>query len=100
MQLILFLVLHPTERWVFVHGDEKKLPGLEFTQRQLFWLSNARGWYEKLSFENFLSIRLHGIHSPGELRVNVVLQNRPEFAKDFNCPLGAAMNPSKKCDVW
>jgi len=26
--------------------------------------------------------------------------NQKEFSKDWNCPLGSAMNPEKKCSVW
>ena len=34
------------------------------------------------------------------LRVNVTLQNFPEFSRVFQCPLGSPMNPENKCAVW
>ena len=39
-------------------------------------------------------------HSPEPWRVNVVLGNMPEFAKDFHCPAGARMRPADTCTVW
>ena len=39
-------------------------------------------------------------HSPEEFRIVGPFSNRPEFAKDFNCPVGSKMNPRKKCSVW
>lgn len=39
-------------------------------------------------------------HSLYEYRVNVPLQNFPEFSRTFNCSLGSKMNPRKKCTVW
>ncbi|VDN19862.1 unnamed protein product [Cylicostephanus goldi] len=32
--------------------------------------------------------------------VNQVLANQPEFAAAFNCEVGAAMNPTERCDLW
>jgi predicted metalloendopeptidase len=43
---------------------------------------------------------LTGRHSPNEFRVTGVVTNMPEFAEDFNCPLGSPMNPKRKCTVW
>ena len=28
------------------------------------------------------------------------LQQHPNFAKSFNCPSGAKMNPSDRCTIW
>lgn len=41
-----------------------------------------------------------GVHSPAQFRVLGPLSNMIDFAKDFNCPDGSAMNPPKKCEVW
>ena len=39
-------------------------------------------------------------HSPPNFRVIGSLSNLPEFAEEFNCPLGSKMNPKEKCEVW
>lgn len=41
-------------------------------------------------------------HSPSPYRVNVVLANLPQFAKDFKCPLGSRLHPppEERCAVW
>lgn len=39
-------------------------------------------------------------HSPQFVRVNRVIQNMPEFAGVWNCPVGSKMNPTKKCKLW
>lgn len=39
-------------------------------------------------------------HSPGRLRVIGSVSNSEDFAKAFNCPVGSAMNPERKCNIW
>jgi len=39
-------------------------------------------------------------HSPERFRVIGVLSNVHEFAREFKCAPGSAMNPVKKCNVW
>ncbi|KAG9061818.1 hypothetical protein KI688_006969 [Linnemannia hyalina] len=39
-------------------------------------------------------------HSPSKWRINGVVQNSPEFASAFQCKVGSAMNPVKKCEAW
>jgi len=39
-------------------------------------------------------------HSTGRLRVIGSVSNLDDFAKAYNCPVGSAMNPKKKCNIW
>ena len=76
------------------------LPGLDYSPSQLFWLSGASVWCAKYR-DAALRVRLmSGVHSPDMIRVRGTLSNMPEFARDWQCPLGSTMNPVKKCSVW
>ncbi|XP_054155668.1 neprilysin-2-like [Oppia nitens] len=79
---------------------EPRLPALDYTPNQLFWISSAVQWCSKSTNEYLLLQVLTDSHSPGRQRVNGVVSNSPEFAKVFNCPLGAPMNPVDKCAIW
>ncbi|XP_044014084.1 neprilysin-2-like [Aphidius gifuensis] len=76
-------------------NNDKKLPGLNYSPEQLFWISYGNSWCEKNSTE-VLRIQLSRVHPPSKFRVIGALSNMPEFAKDFNCPSGSNMNPNKK----
>ncbi len=82
------------------HGIEPSLPGLPFTNRQMYWLSNARAWCGKYTDKALELQILTGYHSPNEFRVTGPMSNNVDFARDFNCPVGSRMNPEKKCKVW
>ncbi|BET02258.1 Peptidase family M13 [Nesidiocoris tenuis] len=88
-------------KWATANGEEARLPGLQqFTPRQLFWVSAASTWCSTYRDETLKNRITTGVHSPAEFRVIGPMSNMPEFAKDFNCPLGSKMNPLKKCTVW
>jgi len=82
------------------NGQEMRLPGLNYTTNQLFWISAANVWCNKYRPESLKLRILTGVHSPGEFRVRGPFSNMEQFTKDFNCPATAAMNPEKKCAVW
>jgi len=90
------------QAWVTRHGEEALLPGLGYSQSQLFWLSGASVWCAKYR-DMALKLRvLTGVHSPDIFRVQGPFSNMREFARDFQCPVGSKMNPptEKKCVVW
>jgi len=89
------------QSWVQRHGQqEKRLPGLKYTQNQLFWISAANVWCNKYRPESLKLRILTGVHSPGEFRVRGPFSNMKKFNEDFNCPTASPMNPVNKCYVW
>ncbi|XP_039304960.1 membrane metallo-endopeptidase-like 1 [Solenopsis invicta] len=76
------------------------LPGHEdITNDQLFFLSFANIFCEDIT-NRTLEEAKSDMHSIGRLRVIGSVSNSRDFAKAYNCPVGSAMNPEKKCHVW
>ncbi|KAF5287393.1 hypothetical protein FQA39_LY15931 [Lamprigera yunnana] len=86
--------------WMKRNGEELKLPGLDYTSKQLFWVSVANCWCSKERTETIEQGLIGDEHAPSRFRVIGPLSNFEEFANDFNCPLGSKMNPKHKCKVW
>ncbi|XP_031344650.1 neprilysin-2-like [Photinus pyralis] len=84
---------------VRLNGKELLLPGLNYTDRQLFWISAANSLCENQKPDSatghFLNSQL-----PRKFSINGALSNTDYFAKDFNCRVGSKMNPVSKCEVW
>ncbi|KFB42374.1 AGAP001791-PA-like protein [Anopheles sinensis] len=87
-------------QWVDKNGPEGRLPGLDLSPEQLFWLSAAQTWCTVYDPESMKMGITTGDHSPGQFRVLGPMSNMEEFSKDFNCPVGSPMNPEHKCEVW
>jgi membrane metallo-endopeptidase-like protein 1 len=87
-------------KWMDRNEEELVLPGLAYTSRQMFWIAAATNVCTKYTKESLEQLVLSGRHSPDYFRVVVPLMNSDDFAKDFNCSLGAPMNPHHKCQVW
>ena len=60
-----------SDSWVNRHGDEPLLPGLNYTQRQLFWISGANVWCSKQRPKALKLSVITGAHSPDKFRVQV-----------------------------
>ncbi|XP_017847714.1 neprilysin-2 isoform X2 [Drosophila busckii] len=88
------------QRWIEKHGAEPKLPGLDYTPQQMFWISAGQTWCAKYRKESLKMRITTGVHSPSEFRVLGPFSNVKDFAKDFQCPEGSFMNPVQKCEVW
>lgn len=73
-----------------------KLPGLQLTQDQLFFVSNMRHACKK----SRLKANLNAKHPPSDMRILARLSNTKAFAKAFNCPPNSNYNPSKRCVIW
>lgn len=87
-------------RWISRHISEKALPGLDYTPKQLFWISSAIRMCSKYTPEAMSMSITSNWRSPGRYRVIGALRNLEEFADDFNCPSDTLMNAREKCDPW
>lgn len=93
---------HAYQNWILRNGPEQLVPGTKYNQNQLFWISYAQaegGVYGLDSLKGYFTDN-ETTHAPDEFRVNGVVSNTEEFAKDFNCREGTKMNPTKKCRIW
>ncbi|XP_040564604.1 neprilysin-2 isoform X1 [Lepeophtheirus salmonis] len=79
---------------------EPLLPGLNFTEKQLFWISNANLWCTKIRAKTLEQKIRRDVHTPAMFRVLGAFSNMVKFAEDFQCPIGSPMNPKIKCEVW
>ncbi|KAF0698989.1 Aste57867_10411 [Aphanomyces stellatus] len=67
---------------------------------KMFFVSFAQANCEKNADVYWAKIVSKNPHPPGRHRVTGVVQNSHEFARAFNCPVNAPMNPANKCSVW
>lgn len=88
------------QRYVERNGPEPHLPGLNYTQQQLFWISSAQVWCSVVQPSYAQTMLSTDTHPPNFYRIENPLQNNPEFSKDFQCLVGTRMNPFSKCRVW
>jgi predicted metalloendopeptidase len=71
-----------------------------YTPQQRFFLGFGRVWCEKRRPEVARMRVLVDPHSPGQWRVNGVVQNMPEFEKAWSCKAGQPMVAENACHVW
>ena len=88
------------QKWTSINEIEPKLPGLNYTANQLFWLSVANTWCTVQRNESLKQDVLTDSHAPARYRVLLPLRNSDYFYKDFDCKEGTNMNPTHKCRVW
>lgn len=88
------------QKWVAKNGPEPLLPGLNYTQEQLFYINWAQVWCLKTTDQAMESRIRTGVHSPGPFRTIGTTSNSNEFQKAFQCKPNQANNPNKKCAVW
>lgn len=88
------------EEWIKKNGEEKPLPILKLTHRQLVFVSFAQNWCTKATPDSLRTSILSDMHSPPRLRVIGTLSNSNEFARVFKCSASSKMNPENKCQLW
>jgi len=57
-------------------------------------------WCESPETNSTISKAKSDVHSTGRLRVIGTVSNSQDFAKAYNCSIGSAMNPERKCHIW
>lgn len=91
------------EEWLrSTQPNESRLIALDFTPKQLFWISYAQFYCtvqrEKLKKRLLDTFEVHTID---RFRVMGPLMNAQAFARDFNCPIKSRMNPDReRCAIW
>lgn len=91
------------ENWLeSTQSSESTLIALDFTPRQLFWISYAQ-FYCSVQREKLKKSLYDNreVHSFDRFRVIGPLMNSQEFTRDFECPILSKMNPDRqRCSVW
>ncbi|XP_050316058.1 endothelin-converting enzyme homolog [Anthonomus grandis grandis] len=80
--------------------EPKKLPGLDLSHKQLFFVAFAQVWCSTTTKEATTLEIEKDSHAPAKFRVIGALSNLKEFSEQFQCRLGSKMNPVNKCEVW
>ncbi|XP_048581157.1 endothelin-converting enzyme homolog [Nematostella vectensis] len=86
--------------WVKQHGEEPLLPGLNYTNDQLFFISAAQVDCGSIRPQTARKKIELGTHTLDYWRVLMEMANSYDFSSAYNCPVGSRMNPKKKCELW
>ncbi|XP_051027072.1 membrane metallo-endopeptidase-like 1 [Acomys russatus] len=87
-------------QWLAEGGKDQRLPGLNLTYAQLFFVNYAQVWCGSYRPEFALQSIKTDAHSPLKYRVLGSLQNLAAFSEAFHCPQGSLMHPKKRCRIW
>lgn len=83
--------------------SEQKLPNLNFTANQLFWIAAAQLYCGRTYLLGFrIKSDYEEDHAPHRYRVIGMIRNSDDFTRDFQCEVGSYMNPPKdeKCELY
>jgi len=83
-----------------IMGDKMNIPIDGFTPAQRFFVGYAQIWCQNQTDQIARQLAIVDPHSPGQYRVNGVVQNSPEFQKAYSCKAGDPMVSAKPCRVW
>uniref|UniRef100_A0A1I8QC21 Peptidase M13 C-terminal domain-containing protein n=1 Tax=Stomoxys calcitrans TaxID=35570 RepID=A0A1I8QC21_STOCA len=79
---------------------DERMPGLDFTPEQLFFVAAAQVWCASYKEGDYWE-ELSDEHTIDKYRVLGMVSNNEDFAKAYNCTKGSKMNPSNdKCTIW
>ncbi|XP_064645345.1 endothelin-converting enzyme 1-like isoform X2 [Lineus longissimus] len=94
------IALNAYEKWANDHGTFKRLPGLDYSPEQLFYIGFGQTWCTSYRAQKEKTLMLTSVHPPHSIRVRGAISNSKKFAQIFSCKDNSPMNPNKKCDVW
>ncbi|XP_043067972.1 neprilysin-4-like [Drosophila bipectinata] len=78
----------------------EKMPGLDLSPEQLFYLGFAQLWCSDYEQEHFWE-ELKMEHTIDKYRVLGAVSNNHDFSKVYNCPVGSLMHPkADACHIW
>ncbi|CAG7836817.1 unnamed protein product [Allacma fusca] len=77
------------------HGQEQRLPGLNFTPDQLFFIGFAQSLCGSYRIKNLQQQILTSRHSPWKFQVKGSVANSVDFALTWKCPI-----PVYPCQIW
>lgn len=86
--------------WIDKNGEEKQLPGLSYTPKQLFWISVASSFCDTIALDKLRDFIGNEKVAYPNFRMFGALRNNKNFGEDFNCPIESPLNPSEKCEVF
>ncbi|XP_028320046.1 endothelin-converting enzyme 2b isoform X2 [Gouania willdenowi] len=88
------------QAWIKKNGEEKRLPAVNLTNEQLFFVGFAQVWCSVRTPESAHEGLMSDSHSPPMYRVIGTLSNSPDFSRSFGCSAGTKMNSGGRCEVW
>jgi predicted metalloendopeptidase len=73
-----------------------------YSPEQRFFMGFAQVWGQNMAIEEARRRALTDPHAPGPARVNLTVQNMPEFQDAWNCPNGRLMTRTAdaRCGIW
>ncbi|XP_065157065.1 neprilysin-2-like [Atheta coriaria] len=86
--------------WLDSHESEGRLPGLQYSTRQLYWIASAMDECHRQQTPLPPPPPPQSARSISKLRVVGPLRNAEDFAEDFRCPIDTYMHPAEKCALW
>lgn len=63
-----YTIIKAYQKWTETHGHEPLLPGLDYTQNQLFFINYGQIWCGKYRNQSLLLRIMTAQHAPGEFR--------------------------------
>ena len=79
-----------------------RLPGLNLTSEQLYFVSTAMNWCQATvpGYYNYANWIANNHHAPNPARVIVPNGNMKQFSQAFGCSSDSFMNFEQKCSFW